>query len=99
MFLLKLPFKIIALPLVAVLTLVKWAGIFLTHFSAIWFDLFAGLCFLVAVLGYPMQVCTRQEAIRILVMGFVSFLIPVGADGVIAAVAAIQGILWEFICS
>ncbi len=99
MFLLKLPFKIIALPLVAVLTLVKWVGIFLTRFSAIWFDLLAGLCFLVAVLGYPMQVCTRQEAIRILVIGFVSFLIPVVADGVIAAVTAVQIVLWSFICS
>ena len=99
MFLLKLPFKIIALPLVAVLTLVKWVGIFLTHFSAIWFNLFAGLCFLVAVLGYPMQVCTGREAVKILVMGFVSFLIPVVADGVIAVVAAIQSVLWGFICS
>ncbi|MCD7805207.1 MAG: hypothetical protein LUH03_08715 [Oscillospiraceae bacterium] len=99
MFLLKLPFKIIALPLVAVLALVKWAGIFLTHFSALWFDLFAGLCFLVTVLGYPMHVCTGQEAIRILVMGFVSFLIPVVADGVIATVAAVQSVLWGFICS
>lgn len=99
MFLLKLPFKILALPLVAVLALVKWAGIFLTRFSALWFDLFAGLYFLVTVLGYPMQVCTGQEAIRILVMGFVSFLIPVVADGMIAAVAAIQNVLWSFICS
>ncbi len=99
MFLLKLPFKIIALPLVAVLTLVKWAGIFLTRFSSLWFDLFAGLCFLVAVLGYPMQVCTGQESFGILVMEFVSFLIPVVADGVIAAVAAVQSVLWSFICS
>ncbi|MCD7751044.1 MAG: hypothetical protein LUI10_04800 [Lachnospiraceae bacterium] len=99
MFLLKLPFKIIALPLVAVLALVKWVGIFLTRFSALWFDLFAGLCFLVAVLGYPMKVCTGLETVKILVMGFASFLIPVMADGVIAAVAAIQGILWSFIRS
>ena len=99
MFLLKLPFKIIALPLVAVLALVKWAGIFLTRFSALWFDLFAGLCFLVAVLGYSMQICTGQEAFGILVMGFVSFLIPVVADGVITVVVVIQSVLWHFICS
>ena len=46
MVLLRLILKMLALPLIAAVTLLQWAGIFLTQFSSVIFNLLAGLMFL-----------------------------------------------------
>ena len=50
--------KLLALPLVAVVTLIQWVAIFLTSFSAILFDLLAGIIFMVTLAGLMFGVCT-----------------------------------------
>ena len=56
--------KLLALPLVAVVTLIQWVAIFLTSFSAILFDLLAGIIFMVTLAGLMFGVCTGIEALK-----------------------------------
>ena len=43
MVLIKIFFKLLALPIIVAVTLIQWVGIFLTQFSTIIFNLLAGL--------------------------------------------------------
>jgi len=95
MFLLKL----IALPVALAVTVVKWIGVFLTSFAGVLFYILAGLCFLLAVLSYLMGIHTGAEALRMLVIGFVAFVLPFAAGWVIGVVDALSDSLWDFIRS
>ncbi len=95
--LIKLPFKLIALPVVAIITLIQWIGIFLIGFSSIFFNLFAGICFVVAVLGYFMKISTGAESVKILIMSFVVFIIPYVGEWIIERIMDINYGLRDFI--
>ncbi|MCD8147389.1 MAG: CD1845 family protein [Clostridiales bacterium] len=99
MTLLKLPLKLIALPVALAVTIAKWAGVFLTSFAGAIFYLLSGLCFVLAVLSYLMGISTGAEAIRMLVIGFVAFVLPFAAGWVIGVVDALSDSLWDFIKS
>lgn len=99
MILLKIPLKIIALPMAVIVTVAKWFGVFLTSFAGAVFYIFSGLCFLVAVLSYLMGISTGREAVTILITGFVSFALPFIAGWLIGKIAVINEILWDFIKS
>ncbi|MCD8016037.1 MAG: hypothetical protein LUG99_23340 [Lachnospiraceae bacterium] len=99
MTLLKIPFKIIALPIALAVTVIQWFGIFLTSFAGAIFYIFSGLCFLIAILGYLMGICTGTESVRTLVIGFVAFSLPFAAGWAIAMIAALKECLWDFIKS
>lgn len=43
--------KLLALPLIIAVTLIQWVAIFLTSFSAILFDLLAGIIFMITLAG------------------------------------------------
>ena len=99
MTLLKLPFKIIALPIALTVTVIQWFGIFLTSFAGAIFYIFSGLCFVLAALSYLMGISTGAEAVRMLVIGFVSFVLPFVAGWVIGMIAVVKECLWNFIKS
>lgn len=58
--------KLLALPLVAAVTLIQWVAIFLTSFSAILFDLLAGIIFMITLAGLLFGVCTGMEALNMI---------------------------------
>lgn len=99
MTILKLPFKLVALPVALAVTIAKWVGVFLTSFAGVLFYIFSGLCFVLAVLSYLMGISTGAEAIRMLVVGFVAFVLPFAAGWVIGVVDALSDSLWDFIKS
>lgn len=99
MALIKIPLKVIALPLLLVVIAAKWIGSFLVSFARIILYIFAGLCFLVAVLSYFMGISTGTEAIKILAIGFVSFLIPFIAGQLVTLFSLVAAALWNFIKS
>ena len=65
--------KLLVLPLVAVVTLIQWVAIFLTSFSAIIFDLLAGMIFMITLAGLLFGVCTGMEALKMLAVSFAIF--------------------------
>ena len=96
---LRLMLKILALPLIAAVTLIQWAGIFLTQFSSVIFNLLAGLIFLLSVVGWLMGICTGAETMRMLAVGFVVFIIPHIAEWLIVRIAVINCNLRGFLKS
>ena len=99
MVLLRLILKMLALPLIATVTLLQWAGIFLTQFSSVIFNLLAGLMFLLSVVGWLMGICTGAETMRMLAVGFVVFIIPHIAEWLIVRIAVINCNLRDFLKS
>lgn len=76
MFLLKLLLKVFVLPLIALLALIQWIGIFVTSFTEVFMNILAGIFFLMAVASYIMGISNGNEAIQILCIGFVIFILP-----------------------
>lgn len=99
MFLLKLLLKLLVLPVKLVVKLVLWAGIFLTGCSAVLLNLFAGLCFLLAIASYLMEISTGAEAVRTLAVGFAAFLLPHIAEWLLSGVMAVDMGLSDFLMS
>lgn len=97
--LIKLLHKLLALPIIVAVTLIQWVGIFLTQFSTIVFNLLAGLIFLIAVAGFMLGIGTGTEAIQMMMVAFVIFIIPHFAEWLIARISAVNYRLREFIKS
>ena len=91
--------KALILPLILIVTLIQWIGIFLIGFSAVIFNFFVGLFFMIAVLSYLMQFSTGGETLRMLITAFGVFLIPHIGEWVVTRVAAINYGLRYFIKS
>ena len=99
MALIKIFFKLLVLPLIAAVTLIHWVGIFLTQFSTVIFNLLAGLVFLIAVAGFMLGIGTGAEAVQMMTVAFVVFIIPHFAEWLITGIAAVNYRLREFIKS
>lgn len=99
MALVKTFFKLMALPIIVAVTLIQWVGIFLTQFSTIVFNLLAGLIFLIVVAGLMLGIGTGSEAVQMMMVAFVIFIIPHFAEWLIARISAVNYRLREFIKS
>ena len=97
--LLKLMGKVLAFPVMLAVTVIQYAVLFLTGFSSIVFNLFAGLILLVAVLSLAFGIATWPETIRTALIGFVVFMIPVIGGWITAGVVMIREGLSDFIRS
>ncbi len=76
MALIKMFFKLLALPVMLAVTIIQWVGIFFTSFSAIIFNLLAGLIFLITVIGFVFGVTAGVDAVKMLTVSFVIFISP-----------------------
>lgn len=95
----KILLKLLVLPVLPVLMLVFWAGVFVTGFSTVILNLLSGVFFLVAVLSYLMGIAAGAEALKMLAIGFVIFMIPHMADWILERIAVIRYVLADFIKS
>ena len=91
--------KLLALPLIIAVTLIQWVAIFLTSFSAILFDLLAGIIFMITLAGLMFGVCTGMEALKMLAVSFAIFIIPQIAEWLIERIVDINYGLRDFIKS
>ena len=82
--------KVVLLPALLIVTLIEWIGIFLTSFASVLFYLFAGLCFILAVFSYLAGISTGPEALQMLVIGFITFILPHLAAWVIGGIGALK---------
>ena len=99
MALIKMFFKLLALPLILAVTIIQWVGIFFTSFSAIIFNLLAGLMFLITIAGWMFGISAGAETLRLLAVAFVVFIIPHIAEWLIVRIAVINYGLRDFIKS
>ena len=97
--LLKLMGKVLAFPVMLAITVIQYAFLFLTGFSSIVFNLFAGLILLVAVLSRAFGIATWPETLRTAFAGFLVFMVPVIGEGITAVIVIIREGLSDFIRS
>ena len=97
--LLRIIGKILAFPIMLIVTVFQWLFVFLVSFSSVIFYLLAGLFLLVAVLALIFGVATWPEALRAVLAGFVIFMILVIGQGLTAIIAVFREGLSDFIWS
>lgn len=91
--------KMVVFPIMLIVTVIQWFGAFIIGFSSAVFNVLAGLFFLMAVLSYLMGLSDGAEAVKMIVAGFVIFMIPVAGDAVVTAVTALNMGMHNFIRS
>lgn len=91
--------KLLALPLMAAVTLIQWVAIFLTSFSAILFNLLAGIIFMITLAALLFGVCNGTEALQMLAVSFAIFIVPHLAEWLIERIADLNYGLRDFIKS
>lgn len=96
---LKPMLKFALLPLLLLLILAQWVGIFLTTFSTILTNLLAGLFFFVALASWVMKLADGGEVLKMLITGFVVFTLPYIAMALIAKISYFGDELRDFLQS
>ena len=94
---LKPMLKLALLPLLLLLILAQWVGIFLTTFSIVLTNLLAGLFFFVALASWVMKLADGGEVLKMLVTAFVVFVLPYIAIAAIAKISLITDDLKDFV--
>ena len=96
---LKPMLKLALFPLLLLLILAQWVGIFLMTFSTILTNLLAGLFFFVALTSWVMKLADGGEVLKMLVTAFVVFVLPYIAIAAIAKISFFDDELRDFLQS
>lgn len=91
--------KMVVFPIMLIVTLIQWFGAFIIGFSSAVFNVLAGLFLLVAVLSYLMGLSAGAEAVKMIVAGFIVFMIPVAGEWIVTAITALNMGMRDFIKS
>ena len=91
--------KMVVFPIMLIVTVIQLFGTFIIGFSSAVFNVLAGLFFLVAVLSYLMGLSTGAEAVKMVVAGFIVFMIPVAGEWIVTAITALNMGMRNFIRS
>lgn len=96
---LKPMLKLALFPLLLLLILAQWVGIFLTTISTILTNLLAGLFFFVALTSWVMKLADGGEVLKMLIIAFVVFVLPYIAMAAIAKISFFADELRDFLQS
>ena len=91
--------KMVVFPIMLIVTVVQWFGAFIIGFSSAVFNVLAGLFLLVAVLSYLMGLSAGAEAVKMIVAGFIVFMIPITGEWIMAVITALNMGMRNFIRS
>lgn len=91
--------KMVAFPIMLIVTVIQWFGAFIIGFSSVVFNVLAGLFLLVAVLSYLMGLSAGAEAVKMIAAGFIVFMIPIAGEWVVTAITALNIGMRNFIRS
>lgn len=97
--LLKFMGKVLAFPVMLIVTVIQWLFTLMVGLSSVVFNLLAGLFLLIAVLSLVFGISTWTEALRPVLAAFIVFMIPVVGQGITAVVVMIREGLSDFIWS
>ena len=97
--LLRIIGKILAFPVMLIVTVIQWLFTLMVGLSSVVFNLLAGLFLLIAVLSLVFGISTWTEALRPVLAAFIVFMIPVVGQGITAVVVVIREGLSDFIWS
>ena len=97
--LLKFMGKVLAFPVMLIVTVIQRLFTLMVGLSSVVFNLLAGLFLLIAVLSLVFGISTWTEALRPVLAAFIVFMIPVVGQGITAVVVVIREGLSDFIWS
>ena len=97
--LLKFMGKVLAFPVMLIVTVIQWLFTLMVGLSSVVFNLLAGIFLLIAVLSLVFGISTWTEALRPVLAAFIVFMIPVVGQGITAVVVVIREGLSDFIWS
>ena len=97
--LLKFMGKVLAFPVMLIVTVIQWLSTLMVGLSSVVFNLLAGLFLLIAVLSLVFGISTWTEALRPVLAAFIVFMIPVVGQGITAVIVVIREGLSDFIWS
>lgn len=99
MIILKLIAKLILIPVLICLTVIKWVGVFLNSISGIVLGIMAFIFVLTGIASLLFGLASGQEALKMILAGFVVFMVPVAGEAIVTAISASGAELREFIRS
>lgn len=91
--------KMVVFPIILIVTVIQWFGAFIIGFSSAVFNVLAGLFLLVTALSYLMGLSAGAEAVKMVVAGFIVFMIPVAGEWIVTAITALNMRMRNFIRS
>ena len=91
--------KVPALLMLPLFSIMQWIGIFMTGLAGSILNLLAFLFAFTAGASYLMGLASGSEALKMLAVGFVFFILPVIAERIIIGITAIRYNLGKFIRS
>lgn len=97
--LLRLALKIPALLMLTLFSLMQWIGIFLTGLAGSILGILSFIFALVAGAAFLFGLASGPEALKLVAIGFVLFILPMIAERIIIGITAIRCNLAEFIRS
>ena len=74
---LKIIAKVLLLPVVAALTLIQWAGVFLNSISGVILGILAFIFALTGIASLAFGLASGPEALKMIAAGFIFFMVPV----------------------
>ena len=90
MSLLRIIAKILLSPVVVALTLIQWIGIFLNSLSGVILGILAFIFALTGIASLAFGLVSGPEALKMIAVGFVIFMIPVVGDWFVNMIAAVN---------
>lgn len=99
MFFLRLPLKLLALPIVLATVLLKWVGILLVSISSNVLNMLLGTLSFIVIGSWMLGLTSQGNVICGLTLCLILFLAPHIAQWCVVRIAAISSILWDFVWS
>lgn len=99
MIVLRIITKILLLPVIVALTLIQWAGIFLSSISGVILGVLAFIFALTGIASLAFGLASGREALRMIAAGFVIFMVPVVGEWFVGMITAANAGLRDFIRS
>ena len=99
MIVLKIIAKILLLPVIVALTVIQWIGIFLNSISGVILGILAFIFVLTGIASLVFGLASGPEAFKMIVAGFVIFMVPVIGEWFVGMITAANAGLRDFIRS
>lgn len=97
MILLKIIAKILLIPVIVVLTMVQWAGIFLNSLSGVVLGILAFIFAMTGIASLMFGLASGSEALKMIITGFVIFMVPVLGEWFVTMITVANTGLRDFI--
>lgn len=91
--------KILLIPVVVVLTVIQWIGIFLNSISGVILGILAFIFALTGIVSLTFRLVSGSEAMNMITAGFVIFMVPVMGEWFVERIMTLRRIIDCFIRS